>query len=113
MILSNRFNDEDKARVWVYNPYCANCGSNYGVAGHHIYGCKMPNTNSIVNCILLCNDCHREADGQNTHQTGNPLRQKYLAIALRQVVKSGHQFTETDKKFLESIQDDVDVVLHK
>jgi hypothetical protein len=111
-MLSNRFDDEEKARVWIYNPTCANCDSNQGVAGHHIYGCREKYTDSIVNCIFLCHLCHQEADGQNLHQTGNPLQIKYLGLALRQVVKSGHEFTEKDKRFLESVEADVQEVLH-
>jgi hypothetical protein len=60
---------------------------------------------------MLCDICHTEADGENIHQTGNPLRQKYLAIALRQVIKSGHIFNDTDKKFLESLKADVGTIL--
>ena len=111
MILSHRFNDEEKARVWCFHNWCANCQSNIGVAGHHIYGARGEHNNSILNCIFLCSACHLKADSENTHQTGSPLRQKYLAMALRQVIKSGHIFNDTDKKFLESVKADVDVVL--
>ena len=112
MQLSNRFNDEDKGRVWCFNNWCANCESNQGVAGHHIYGSKGKYNNSIANCIFLCNICHAEADGQNLHQTGNPLQIKYLGLALQQIVKAGYKFTENDELFLESIEKDVQEVLH-
>ena len=113
MQLSNRFNDEEKARVWTFSPCCANCDSNQGVAGHHIYGCKSKDTDSICNCIFLCTECHLEADGQNTHQVGNELRIRYLGIALKMVVLCGHEFTEKDRNFLESIKEDVQKVLCK
>ena len=112
MQLSNRFNDEDKARVWVFDPVCANCSSNQGCALHHIYGCKSQHTDSICNAIMLCHLCHQEADGQNIHQTGNPLQIKYLGLAMQQVVKAGYEFTENDKLFLESVEQDVQEVLH-
>lgn len=112
MQLSNRFNDIDKQRVWLWHNYCAICNSNIGVAGHHIYGSKGTYNNSICNCIFLCLECHNFADTHNIHNTGNEIQINYLRIALRQVVKSGHQFTDLDKNFLQSIKEDVDKVLH-
>jgi Zn-dependent oligopeptidase len=115
MQLSNRFNDEEKNRVWCFQHTCANpdCNSNEILSVHHIYGAKGPFNDSICNSIMLCIDCHRIADGQNTFQTGNPLRKKYLKVALKQVIKSGHQFHDNDKNFLSSIQADVTSVLHE
>lgn len=113
MILSNRFSDEDKASVWIFEHACLNCNSNQGLALHHIFGAKGAYNNSICNSIMLCNLCHLEADSQNTHQTGNPLRIKYLGMALRQIMKVGYCFTDNDSKFLASVQADVDVILCK
>ena len=110
-MLSHRFDSEDKARIWIFDPYCADCYSNQNCSIHHIYSCRADYTDSVCNGIMLCEYHHRIADGHNQHQTGNPLRQKYLAIALRQVVKSGHIFNDTDKKFLESVKADVDTIL--
>jgi len=110
-MLSHRFNDEEKNRVWCYEPYCALCNSNQGCALHHIYSCGFDGAESICNGIMLCQEHHRQADGHNQHQTGDERRQKYLAMALCQVIKSGHIFNDTDKKFLESVKADVDVVL--
>jgi serine/threonine protein phosphatase PrpC len=110
-MLSHRFDNEEKARVWIYEPWCADCNSNQNCSIHHIYSCRADYTDSVCNGIMLCQNCHRIADGHNQHQTGDKLRQKYLAIALRQVVKSGHQFTEKDKKFLESVKEDLQSIL--
>ena len=112
MQLSNRFSEEDRA-VWVFEHSCCNCNSNQGLALHHCYGSRGAYNNSICNSILLCNECHIKADGENTHQTGNLLRIKYLEMTLRQLVKVEYCFTENDSKFLESVQADVDYILQK
>lgn len=111
MQLQHRFEEEDKARVWVYHPYCAVCQSNQNCSLHHCYGCKEKYTDSICNAVMLCERHHREADGHNIHTTGDPFRINLLGIALRQIAKVGYEFKERDKMFLLSVYEDVKKVL--
>jgi hypothetical protein len=107
MKLSHRFDPEEVARIWVYEPYCADCGSNDKCSVHHIYGSKGENNDSIFNGIMLCYNCHKKADGENIHQTGNKLRQKYLTITLSKVAQSDHKMQDRDRLFLKSVEKDL------
>jgi len=62
MILKNRFSEEDKIRYWIDHPYCSICLSNQNCSLHHIDGTT---TDSIYSSIMLCHECHAEADGHN------------------------------------------------
>lgn len=97
MRLANRFNDEDKIRVWVNHQFCALCGSNQNCSLHHIDGTS---SSSIYNSIMLCYPCHKTAD---THNTNSPLstayRKKMRQIAYNKVKKSDHIDNQNDKNY--------------
>ena len=103
MRLSNRFREEDKARVWGDTLYCALCGSNDNCSVHHIYGTV---SSSIFNGIMLCHVHHKEADGHNKHVQGDKRRIRYLTIAIRACSKADHAITKKDRDFLLSVKDD-------
>jgi len=106
MQLQNRFKDEDKIRVWIDHPYSALSGSNQNCSLHHIYSCSEDDTDSIYNGIMLDYEEHKEADTHNQFEMGDERRIKYLALAIRQIMRSGYINKPRDIRFLEKIKPD-------
>jgi len=104
MKLSNRFKDIDKQRIWLDHQYCAITGLNEMCSLHHIYGTL---SDSIFNSIMLTHDEHKKADGENTAETGNKRRQRYLNYTFNLIKKnSNYQIQDKDRKFLEWVFED-------
>ena len=100
MKLRNRFSEEDKIRYWVNHQYCSLCMSNKNCSLHHIDGCKKDCHRSIYNSIMLCEDCHREAD---THNTDSPISKEYRdnlrAYTAHQIEKIGRVNNKYDEEY--------------
>lgn len=94
MKLQNRFKDEDKIRVWVDHQFCALCGLNQNCSLHHILGTE---SNSILNSIMLCYECHKKADGHNVSDL--KFQAPLLQYTIRQILKSNYEMTENDIEF--------------
>ena len=102
MILSHRFKEEDKCRVWTGREYCQVCGSNQNCSLHHIIGCKEDNSDSILNSIMLCNKCHKEADGHNVSDIS--FQEKYINITLKVADSEFYDWVKRDFLFIENCQ---------
>ena len=63
MILQNNFSDWVKSWFWSNHNFCMKCSSNDKCSIHHIFG---RSSDSILNGVVLCDKCHRIADGVNT-----------------------------------------------
>lgn len=95
MLLKNRFDDEDKHRVWEYHKYCSLCGSNQFCSLHHIKGTS---SNSILNSIMLCHKCHLKADGKNV--SDKEFQNKCIAYTINQAKRMEYIYKQRDKDFL-------------
>lgn len=109
--MSNEFSLEVRA-LNIFEPYCEKCGSNNNCSFHHIFG-RI--SNSALNCILLCEKCHKEADGFNriTGMKGTPHRQELLEIRLKNLTKWEYEYTKKDKEFMQTIHTDLVEVLER
>ena len=97
MIPNNRFNEIDKARMWLDHPYCVLCGSNQQCSLHHILGCKLKIHSSILNSIMLCLKCHKNADGHNV--SDREFQIPLLIYTLERAVKIDYPLSEHDLEF--------------
>jgi hypothetical protein len=97
MKLANRFDEDDKARLATHKNYCWKCGNNQGCSFHHILGTT---TDSILTAILLCHNCHREADNHNV--SDKEFQSELLQIAIREILEAGVILKEKDIHFYES-----------
>ena len=105
MILSNRFKEEDKRKVYDDYEPCADCGRN-DTNLHHIDGCKEKYHSSIYNSVPLCLVCHKKADSFNVNGIkGEEIRQRYTKYTLLKVMKSNYKNKPQDKDYLESIKE--------
>lgn len=106
MKFNNNFQKYAVNQVWINDPYCAKCSSNQGCAVHHIYGRKGEFNKSIYNGILLCFNCHREADCFNTDEQGDEFRIHLLSIAIKMITKSIYKNITRDTRFLTRHKED-------
>lgn len=102
MKLNNRFKEEDKIRIWVDHQYCALCRSNEGCSLHHIDGCKKKCHSSILNSIMLCGVCHKDADGHNV--SDEEYKAKLSAYSFKWIIPI-YKLEEIDREYMESIGD--------
>lgn len=106
--MANEFSTETR-NLNLYEPYCEKCSSNKNCSLHHIYS-RI--SNSALNAILLCEDCHREADAYNQITGHNrEFRQSLLEIRLKNLVKWEYNFKDNDKQFMEKVHDDLVAIL--
>lgn len=98
--------DEETRNLNVFHPYCRKCNRNTECSLHHIYG-RI--SKSAINSILLCGECHREADRFNriTGIKGTPFRKELLKLQLKFLVEQQYRFNDDDKEFLTVIQQDI------
>ena len=90
MKLNNPFS-EDTRNLFLYQYFCQNCGrSNRGLELHHITG---RNSNSPLNAIVLCLDCHKVCGHSFEEES------KYLKIAIRFLLKEQYELTKKDLIF--------------
>jgi len=113
MQLKNNFSHYIKSLFASIQPYCSRCGSNNMCSVHHIYGRK---SNSMMNGITLCYDCHRFADNYNVlgGVNGKKIRQELLLITMRKFYSDcwwedylPKIEAERNKVFFEMIKDDI------
>lgn len=102
MLLGNRFKTEDKYRLWTGRGYCQLCGSNQNCSAHHTTGCKADNSDSILNSVMVCFECHSKLDGQNVDniKLQNELINKTLKIAREE----DYYFVQRDYLFLKDCE---------
>ena len=104
MKLRNEFTDEVRAvyafEVSCQYPYCevkrhnkARLGSNQSLELHHIIGRV---SNSILNSIMVCRECHKTLHGLSFKKKAELLQQQ-----IRWLVKINYEFTEKDIIFYE------------
>lgn len=106
--MQNSFLDSDKKRAWLDHPFCAKCKSNINCALHHIYGRKVLYADSIMNSIMLCGVCHKEADCfNNSSPLSEQFRSDLLKLSLPIILNSGYNMKDGDKKFLFNHKDSI------
>lgn len=82
---------EDTRNRFLYDYACENCHrSDRGLELHHICG---RTSNSCLNAILLCLDCHKVCGHSQEEEA------KYLQMAIRRELRRGYQLTEDDVEF--------------
>ena len=94
MILSKRFKEIDKHRVWEDHKFCAKCGSNQNCSLHHILGTV---SDSILNSIMLCYEHHKEADGHNV--SDKEFQAPLLQYTIKQALKEDYKLKIEDLFF--------------
>jgi len=88
--LSNPFSDEVR-NLFLYDYSCENCNrSDKGLELHHIVG---RSSNSCLNAILLCLDCHKVCGHSQEEES------KYLQKAIKREVNRKTKLTEKDIEF--------------
>lgn len=90
MKLNNPFS-EDTRNIFLYQYSCMNCGrSDRGLELHHITG---RNSNSPLNAIALCLDCHKICGHSFKEES------KYLQIEIRFLLRNQYELTKKDLEF--------------
>ena len=94
MDLRNNFTDEQKS-LWAFDYFChapgehnGICASNQGVSIHHVWG---RSSNSTLNSIPLCDECHRNYTFLD--------KSDLLKTTIKHLVKIGYEFTKNDAMF--------------
>lgn len=112
MKLNNRFNKVEVNRWWWDHNFCARCGSNQGVALHHIDGCKKKFHSSLLNSYPVCLKCHKIVDSYNSGGAfGEEQRRDMTAYTMRYLVQQGYEFTDKDKEYMEDIHSRIQEIL--
>ena len=114
---TNKFSQWSRSVFRNTQPFCAKCGSNQMCSIHHIYGrCSS----ALFNGIVLCLECHAEADcfNQPTGIKGTSFRRELLRFTLIKLYSDNYwaKFVPRPEKkkiaeFLDMIQDDYQFVM--
>lgn len=104
---SNCFSADELARYYDEYQMCFKCGMYNATDFHHNVERARPFTNSIINAIALCRDCHND----NSEFTHRPQQEEFFIKNMKWLLKRGYTLTTLDKEYI--VEYDFDKILNR